>query len=214
MYFLIFIISFLIVFGVTPKIIRFAHKVDFLDYPSSHKLHDTPTPLLGGIAVYLGFSISLGLGILLLRIPRDGNLTGIFLGSFALLLLGLWDDKKKLSPSHKFFGQILVSLLFIIFSKGVIISNHNTLDAFILLLWIVGLINALNFLDNMDGLCGGITFIHCLAFFVIGVLNHQAIIILISLSLAGAMLAFLRYNFHPAKIFLGDAGSIHPLIPF
>jgi UDP-GlcNAc:undecaprenyl-phosphate GlcNAc-1-phosphate transferase len=208
MYFLIFIISFLIVFGVTPKIIRFAHKVDFLDYPSSHKLHDTPTPLLGGIAVYLGFSISLGLGIFLLRIPRDGNLMGIFLGSFALLLLGLWDDKKKLSPSHKFFGQILASLLFIIFSQRVIISTHSVLDVFILLLWIVGLINALNFLDNMDGLCGGITFIHCAVFFVVGVLSQQNMIILISLSLAGAMLAFLRYNFHPAKIFLGDAGSM------
>lgn len=133
---------------------------------------------------------------------------GVFLGSFALLLLGLWDDKKKLSPSHKFFGQVLASLLFIIFSQRVIISTHSALDAFILLLWIVGLINALNFLDNMDGLCGGITFIHCMAFLVIGVLNQQTMVILISLSLAGAILAFLRYNFHPAKIFLGDAGSM------
>lgn len=208
MYFLIFIISFLIVFLVTPKVIRFAHKVDFLDYPSSYKLHDKPTPLLGGTAVYLGFFISLSFGVFLSRISWDGNLMGIFLGSFALLLLGLWDDKRKLSPSHKFFGQILASLLFIIFSQRVIISTHAVLDAFILLLWIVGLINALNFLDNMDGLCGGITFIHCVAFFVIGVLNQQRMVVLISLSLAGALLAFLRYNFHPARIFLGDAGSM------
>jgi UDP-GlcNAc:undecaprenyl-phosphate GlcNAc-1-phosphate transferase len=208
MYFLIFIISFLIVFGITPKVIQFAHRVGFLDYPSPGKLHQRPTPLLGGAAVYLGFVFSLSLGVFLSGISWGGNLVGIFLGSFVLLLLGLWDDKKKLSPSHKFFGQILASLLFIIFSQRVILITHSFLDAFILLLWIVGLINALNFLDNMDGLCGGITFIHCMAFFVLGVLNQQMLVILISLSLAGAMLAFLRYNFHPAKIFLGDAGSM------
>lgn len=208
MRFLIFIISFSIVFWVIPKMIRFAHKVGFLDYPSPYKLHEKPTPLLGGVAVYLGFAISFSLGVFLSGIFWDGNLIGIFLGSLVLLLLGLWDDKRGLSPSHKFFGQILASLLFIIFSQRVIIPTNNFLDAFLLLLWIVGLINAMNFLDNMDGLCGGITFIHCMAFFVIGALNDQIIVVLISLSLGGAMLAFLRYNFRPAKIFLGDAGSM------
>ncbi|MCK4427387.1 MAG: undecaprenyl/decaprenyl-phosphate alpha-N-acetylglucosaminyl 1-phosphate transferase, partial [candidate division Zixibacteria bacterium] len=208
MYFLVFIISFFIVFLSTPKIIRFAHKVGFLDYPSPYKLHENPTPLLGGVVVYLGFAISLSLGIFLSGIFWDGNVVGVFLGSLVLLLLGLWDDKKKLSPSHKFFGQILAALLFIIFSQRVVLLTNNFFDAFILLLWIVGLINALNFLDNMDGLCGGITFIHCMTFFVIGVLNGQMIVVLTSLSLAGAMLAFLRYNFRPAKIFLGDAGSM------
>ena len=208
MYFLIFIISFLTVFFATPKVIRFAHKVGFLDYPTPHKVHEKPTPLLGGAVVYLGFAISLSWGVFLSGIPWGGNLMGIFLGSFLLVLLGLWDDKRKLSPSHKFFGQILASLLFIIFSQRPIILTHSFLDALILLLWIVGLINALNFLDNMDGLCGGITFIHCLAFLVIGLLNKQILVVLIALSLAGAVLAFLRYNFHPAKIFLGDAGSM------
>jgi UDP-GlcNAc:undecaprenyl-phosphate GlcNAc-1-phosphate transferase len=208
MYFLIFIISFLIVFGITPKVIRFAHKVGFLDYPSSCKLHQKPTPLLGGAAVYLGFVFSFCLGVFLSKISWDGNLVGIFLGSFVLLLLGLWDDKRGLSPSHKFFGQIFAALLFLIFSQRVVLLTNNFLDTFILLLWIVGLINALNFLDNMDGLCGGITFIHCMAFFVIGALNDQRVVVLLTLSLAGAMLAFLRYNFHPAKIFLGDAGSM------
>jgi UDP-GlcNAc:undecaprenyl-phosphate GlcNAc-1-phosphate transferase len=208
MYFLIFIISFLIVLGITPRVIQFAHKVGFLDYPTSYKLHQKPTPLLGGAAVYLGFATSFCLGVFLSKISWDGNLVGIFLGSFVLLLLGLWDDKKGLSPSHKFFGQIFAALLFLIFSPKVVLLTNNFLDTFILLLWIVGLINALNFLDNMDGLCGGITFIHCMAFFVIGALNDQRVVVLLTLSLAGAMLAFLRYNFHPAKIFLGDAGSM------
>ncbi len=208
MYLLVFVISFLVVFLSTPQIIRFAHKVGFLDYPSPYKLHEKPTPLLGGVAVYLGFAISFSLGVFLSGISRDGNLLGIFLGSLVLILVGLWDDKRGLSPSHKFFGQILASLLFIIFTPKVVILTNNFLDAFILLLWMVGLINALNFLDNMDGLCGGITFIHCMAFFVIGMLNDQMAVVLISLSLAGAVLAFLRYNFRPAKIFLGDAGSM------
>jgi UDP-GlcNAc:undecaprenyl-phosphate GlcNAc-1-phosphate transferase len=188
--------------------IRLAHKVGFLDYPSPYKLHENPTPLLGGVAVYLGFVISFSLAVFVWGISLDGNLIGIFLGSFMLVLLGLWDDKRGLSPSHKFFGQVLASLLFVIFSQRVVILTNNFLDAFILLFWIVGLINALNFLDNMDGLCGGITFIHCMAFFVIGMLNDQMLVVLISLSLGGAVLAFLRYNFRPAKIFLGDAGSM------
>ena len=156
----------------------------------------------------MGFVFSFCLGVFLSKISWDGNLVGIFLGSFVLLLLGLWDDKRGLSPSHKFFGQIFAALLFLIFSQRVVLLTNNFLDTFILLLWIVGLINALNFLDNMDGLCGGITFIHCMAFFVIGALNDQRVVVLLTLSLAGAMLAFLRYNFHPAKIFLGDAGSM------
>jgi UDP-GlcNAc:undecaprenyl-phosphate GlcNAc-1-phosphate transferase len=208
MYFLVFIISFLIVFGFIPKAIRFAHKVGFLDYPSPDKIHEKPTPLLGGVGVYLGFAVSLSLGVFMSGIFWDGNLIGIFLGSFTLLLLGLWDDKRKLSPSHKFFGQILASLMFLVLSQRAVLLTNNFLDAFILLLWILGMINALNFLDNMDGLCGGITFIHCMAFLVIGALSKQTIVVLMSLSLAGAMLAFLRYNFHPAKIFLGDAGSM------
>ncbi|MCK4223716.1 MAG: sugar transferase [candidate division Zixibacteria bacterium] len=206
--FLVFIISFVIVFGITPKVIRFAHKVGFLDYPTSYKLHKRPTPLLGGVVVYLGFIVSFSLGIFLSHIRWDGTLLGIFLGSLLLVLLGLWDDKKGLSPSHKLFGHISAALLFIFFSQRVILFTNSFLDALILLLWIVGLINALNFLDNMDGLCGGITFIHCIAFFVIGALTGQMVVVLISLSLAGAVLAFLKYNFRPAKIFLGDAGSM------
>jgi len=206
--FFVFIISFLIVFLLIPKVIRLAHNVGFLDYPSPSKLHEEPTPLLGGVAAYLGFVISFSFGVFLLGIPLEGNLIGIFLGSLVLLLLGLWDDRKGLSPSHKFFGQILASLLFIIFSQRVVILTSNFIDAFILLLWIVSLVNALNFLDNMDGLCGGITFIHCMAFVVIGVLTDQIVVILMGVSLGGSMLAFLRYNFRPAKIFLGDAGSM------
>ena len=208
MYLLVFIISFLVVFLSTPKVIRLAHRIGFLDYPSPQKIHENPTPLLGGVVVYLGFAISFCFGILVSGISWDGNLDGIFLGSLVLLLLGLWDDKKKLSPSHKFLGQVLAALLFITFSQRPIILTSNFLDAFIILLWVVGLINALNFLDNMDGLCGGITFIHCMAFLAIGALNHQTAVVLLSLSLAGAVLAFLRYNFRPAKIFLGDAGSM------
>ena len=205
---LVFIISFLIVLGVTPELIRFAHKRDFLDYPTSYKLHQKPTPLLGGLAVYSGFIISFVLGIWLSGISLDRTLMGIILVSLALLLLGLWDDKRGLSPSHKLFGQILASLLFILLSQRVILLTSSFLDAFILLLWIVGLINAVNFLDNMDGLCGGITIIHCVAFFAIGALTGQMVVVLISVCLAGATFAFLRYNFHPAKIFLGDAGSM------
>jgi UDP-GlcNAc:undecaprenyl-phosphate GlcNAc-1-phosphate transferase len=204
----VFFFSLLVVSFITPLLIKIAGKYDFLDYPSSLKIHTKPTPLLGGLAVFIGFTIALFLGLFFLRLPINPDIAGILIGAMLVLVVGLWDDKKGLSPSWKLLGQIIAAISFLLLSHNVKILTGSNWDILILLLWIVGLMNAVNFLDAMDGLCGGISFISASAFLVIALFTHQTYSVIITLALMGGLLGFLRYNWSPAKIFLGDAGSM------
>ena len=202
------IISSAIVIAITPRVMEIAHRLDFLDYPEQRKLHLRPTPLLGGIGVFLGFWLGVIVGSFLVHIPWRGELIGLLVGSLVVIGLGLVDDKKGMNPSIKFSGQIAASLVFIILSQSSRMFSGSLWDSLVLLVWMVGLMNALNFLDNMDGLCSGISVIVALAFFVLAYFTGNTILLLISLALTGALLGFLKYNFSPAKIFLGDTGSM------
>jgi len=207
-YIIILPVAFFIVLGISPLLIKLANKFDFLDYPSSLKIHIRPTPLLGGVAVYVGFLTAFLLGLILLGLPLNADIVSILIGSVLVLAVGLWDDKKGLSPSWKLVGQIIAAISFLMLSGNVKILTGSDWDVLILLLWIVGLMNAINFLDAMDGLCGGISFISASAFLVIALFTHQTYSVIIALALMGGLLGFLRYNWSPAKIFLGDAGSM------
>jgi UDP-GlcNAc:undecaprenyl-phosphate GlcNAc-1-phosphate transferase len=208
MIFLTLVVSFIIVLSITPLMMRVASRFNFLDYPEQRKLHLKPTPLLGGVGVFFGFWSGLVVSLLFSHISRGSEIMGLFLGSLAVIGLGLVDDKKGMNPSIKFSGQITASLIFIFFSGSSGIFSGGLWDTLILLVWMVGLMNALNFLDNMDGLCSGISVIVALAFFVLAYFTSNTILLLISLALTGALLGFLKYNFSPAKIFLGDTGSM------
>ena len=203
----IFLASFILVLILTPFFKRLAFKTNFLDYPDPRKVHSRPTPLLGGASVFLGFSGGVLLS-LLSGIRWTNELSGIFLGGLVILGLGLLDDKRGMSPGVKFTGQILASFLFLLTSRSLGILNLGFFENLLLLLWMVGLMNAFNFLDNMDGLCSGISFIAAAAFLVVFIFTAQTAPIILCLSLMGALLGFLIYNFPPAKIFLGDAGSM------
>jgi UDP-GlcNAc:undecaprenyl-phosphate GlcNAc-1-phosphate transferase len=205
---IILAVAFVVVLGIAPLLIKLANKFDFLDYPSSLKIHMKPTPLLGGVAVYVGFLTALLLGLILLGLPSNPDILGVLIGGGLVVAVGLWDDKQGLSPSWKLIGQIIAAISFLLLSRNVKILTGSDWDVLILLLWIVGLLNAVNFLDAMDGLCGGISFISASAFLVIALFTHQAYSVIISLALMGGLLGFLRYNWSPAKIFLGDAGSM------
>jgi UDP-GlcNAc:undecaprenyl-phosphate GlcNAc-1-phosphate transferase len=204
----IFFFSLLVVSLITPWLIKMARKYDFLDYPSALKIHTNPTALLGGIAVFGGFFTALLLGLILLNLPLNSDIIGLLSGGILVVLVGLWDDKKGLSPSWKLVGQIFAAISFLMLSGNVKILTGSDWDILILLLWMIGLMNAVNFLDAMDGLCGGISFISASAFLVIALFTRQTYSVIISLALMGALLGFLRYNWSPAKIFLGDAGSM------
>jgi|GEM_PF-73034 len=207
-YLITFLCSLVVVLATTPILIKLAKRFDFLDYPSALKVHTRPTPLLGGLAVFIGFLFALLLGLILFDLSFSADVVGILTGGALVLTFGLVDDKKGLSPSYKLLGQIIAAISFLVLSHNAKILTGSGWDVLILLLWMVGLMNAVNYMDAMDGLCGGISFIAASAFLVIALLNHQMLSALLALALMGGLLGFLRFNFTPAKIFLGDAGSM------
>lgn len=207
LYLLSFVVSFLLVLVLTPFFIKLAIKKNFLDYPDPRKVHLHPTPLLGGVSVFIGFS-----GGILLSLLSGGlwsnELLGVFSGGLLILGLGIIDDKRGMQPGVKFLGQIVASFVFLLITQSFGILGFGFLGDILFLIWMVGLMNAFNFLDNMDGLCSGISFIAVAAFFLIFMFADQLNPAIICLSFLGSLLGFLIYNLPPAKIFLGDAGSM------
>lgn len=210
-----FILAFLTVYSITPFVIKFAWKTNFLDNPNARKVHKKATPLLGGIAVYIGFFFLALYTFITKQHAISLPIVGYLLGASLIVVVGVVDDKKGMAPMIKMAGQILSCLIFV-FSNDV----HNLFGPVyvtlpIILLWMVGLMNALNFLDNMDGIITGMSGILALGFYAISFISktHELmpqadVISLISLIFAGSVFGFLPYNFNPAKIFLGDAGSM------
>jgi len=193
---------------ITPMLRRVAWATGYLDHPEARKLHIAATPLLGGVAVAVGTAVGANLGLWSL----DGTVPARSLwwmgGALLAVVLGLYDDRWGLAPAPKMFIQGAAAWLFL--QGGV--YPHAYFGPFwgqvLAILWMVGLMNAINFLDNMDGIVGGMTAICATAFAVLLAVwgwTHEA---LFALGLAGATLGFLRYNFTPARIFLGDAGSL------
>ncbi len=206
-YIFIFLISLLLVLVLTPLFRKLAFKTNFLDYPDPRKIHLQPTPLLGGASVFLGFCGAVFLSFLS-GYPWTNELSGVLIGGLIVIGFGLWDDKFGMQPGVKFLGQILASFIFLLVSHSLGSLSFGVIGDLLLFLWMVGLMNAINFLDNMDGLCSGISFIAATAFMLIFIFNSQGDQIILCLALMGALLGFLVYNFPPAKIFLGDAGSM------
>ncbi len=222
-----FIISFLLPvilsLLITPLVIRFAKIIDATDTPDERKIHSNEMPRIGGLGIFLSVAISIGVVIFLFPdlftgIIEDNNRTAILGFCFlSLFVMGFWDDLKSLSPEVKFFIQLLLAS--IIYFAGFKISNiTNPLDMGVLnvevidfpltILWIVGVTNAFNLIDGLDGLTSGVATIACIAIFSVSAVSGQFVVAILSLIVAGALVGFLRYNFNPAKIFLGDSGSL------
>jgi len=212
------IMSFLLCLTFTPVIRRIAVYKDWLAYPTKERWHDKPTALMGGIAIYLAMAIPLFLecdfSTILPHImgfgahatlPSIG--TVIWLGVTLLFLLGLLDDFIRIKPQTKLVGQILVASMVAFLGFRLHWFSSLTTDTVLTIFWIVGITNAFNLLDNMDGLCAGVGLISamCLAFLFAGVAPGA---FLTALLLAGALAGFLIYNFNPASIFMGDCGSL------
>jgi len=193
---------------VTPLVRKVAWATGYLDHPEARKLHVAATPLLGGVAVALGTAIGSNLGFWSLDMVLPTRALWWMAGAAAAVGLGLVDDKRGMGPAPKLFIQALAAWLFL--QGGVYPQAYfgPFWGQAIAIFWMVGLMNAINFLDNMDGIVGGVTAICALAFAALLAIwgwPHEA---LFALGLAGATLGFLRYNFAPARIFLGDTGSL------
>ncbi len=202
------LLSFLVVVSLMPLIRRLALRVGFLDLPSARKVHASPIPLGGGLAVFISFVAVIIAMTFVFDFSDARPAIGIIVGATLIVIMGLCDDYYNMGFQVKLLGQIIAAVLFLTFIKDV--SPMMSFPAYPVLavLWIVSLQNALNFLDNMDGLCTGISMMIAVGFGVLFAIKGMPVFAVMSFALAGAAIGFLRYNLPPANIFLGDTGSL------
>jgi UDP-GlcNAc:undecaprenyl-phosphate GlcNAc-1-phosphate transferase len=195
----------LLAFLATPLTRILARRLGMLDQPGLRKSHRSPVPLLGGLAIYLALAIAF-----IVFGNRDWRAegAGILGGATLLFLTGFWDDRYGLPVWVKLAAQFLAAITVMLTGIQVHLFNLWWLDDAITLVWIVGITNALNLMDNMDGLAAGITLVAALFFFVMAAVEGQGLVSGLAAALAGAAAGFLFYNFAPAVSFMGDAGSL------
>ncbi len=204
-YILILVSALLLAVGVTPLAQRAARRTGMVDKPSARKQHTVPTPLLGGAAIYLAVILAL---ILLGNRFYVNQVAGIFLGATLMSFLGLWDDRRGLSPWVKLIGQFLAAGVLLLTDVRISFLPWEALNIVATLVWVVLITNAMNLLDNMDGLSGGVAAIAALFFLLFAAMSKQYLVGALAAALVGACIGFLYYNFNPARIFMGDTGSL------
>ena len=228
-YIFAFLTAFLLSFALTPIMGRIAVKFNFLDIPDDRKIHKGPIPRIGGFAVFIAF-----LATALFFVNIDRGLFGVLLAASFLVVVGIFDDKYSLPPLVKLLGHLVAAILLISFGvKLGIVTNpfggvvdladykillHLGSSSFFIpvisdvltVFWVVLLINALNFLDGLDGLAAGVSGIGALTLFFLSAsaFINQPVTAFLCIILAGASFGFLPFNFHKAKVFLGDSGSM------
>ncbi len=203
----IILVSAALAFSVTPLTRWLARRWGTVAQPGIRRVHRSPVPLLGGIALYLGVTLAFVL------FGRRDWLTegiGILGGATLMFLTGLWDDRFGLPPRVKLGANIVAGLFLIGFGVQVQLFGFWPLDWAITLLWVVGITNAVNLMDNMDGLAAGITATGAAVFFGLAAAQGQGLVASLAAALFGSALGFLFYNFAPAVSFMGDAGA-YPL---
>lgn len=212
------IISYLLGVFIVPLVIAYSKKQGLIDEPNERKIHKEPISRLGGIAIFSSTMLTFLFLVFLSYYPYGSLLSGILLGSSLMFLLGLVDDIYTLNAKFKLFIQVMIStLVYLLGVKidtiinpfgGVIQLGH--FSYLITVLWIVGISNAVNFIDGIDGLAGSVITVNSITLGIIAVamVPPNPMSALIAFILAGSMLAFLTYNFNPAKIFMGDSGAL------
>jgi len=217
-YFIGFILSFILSLTLTPIFIKIAKKYKIMDYPDERKIHSKPVPYLGGLSIYLSFIILFFIGMYFFGILHwDKKNIVLMISSFLILLLGLYDDTKRAKPLFKLTIQIFIALYIAL--SGILIDRITNpfggtiffpywLSIVITIFWIVGMINAINLIDGLDGLASGVIAISSIFIFIIAFIKQNVFIAYITSIFSGAVGGFLIYNFPPAKIFMGDTGSM------
>lgn len=204
--FIIALGAFLITLLSIPRVKTLAIALGFVDAPSKRKVHSTPMPLLGGLAIFGGAMVAMAV-----YYGRSGSNRDILavLGAAAIIVVvGLIDDRKPLPAPIKLGGQLAAFLLAAYFGTRISLPIPLYANFFLTIIWMSVITNAINFLDNMDGLCAGVSAVACAFIMLFAALNEQNVIGPMAAAIFGACLGFLRYNFKPASIFMGDAGSL------
>ena len=220
-YLAFFLTATVLAYLTTPLIRHLAQRTNILDYPSERKIHQKPIPLLGGIPIFISFNLTVIVAFVFAKSFFDerflSNWPALLICQIIILGLGFFDDLIRLEPLTKFLFQILVGVLIVLFGFGI----HSVANPFggkiialgflsvpITIIWFVLITNALNLVDGLDGLATGTALIACLTIFALSYFNQNISVSIVALILAGSLFGFLRYNFYPAKIFLGDTGSL------
>jgi UDP-N-acetylmuramyl pentapeptide phosphotransferase/UDP-N-acetylglucosamine-1-phosphate transferase len=206
-YITIFAASLVLALIGTPVVRALATRAGVVSNPDARRVHARPTPLLGGIAIFIAALASL---VIFGKGSEYGHGLGMLIGVALIVLVGFLDDLYHIPALVKLSGQIVAAIVIIPFGISVEISGAPWLDAILTVGWVVGVTNAFNLIDNMDGLSAGIAAIASFSIFAIAAHVGQYLVAATSLALCGACLGFLRYNFGrmPARIFMGDTGSL------
>ncbi len=204
-YVLVAITALVLAAVATPMVRRVAWRYGFVDQPSVRKVHAAPMPRLGGVAIYLGFIVAL---LLLGTRFRINELVGIMVGATLVSIIGGIDDRRPVNPLPKLAVQALAAGILIFSGVQVQMFHTQWINVLVTIVWVVGITNALNFLDNMDGLSAGVATVAAGFFLLLAALSGQYLVGALAAALLGACIGFLFYNFNPASIFMGDSGSL------
>ncbi|NQT00133.1 MAG: undecaprenyl/decaprenyl-phosphate alpha-N-acetylglucosaminyl 1-phosphate transferase [Candidatus Omnitrophica bacterium] len=216
----VFAIALAVAYLLTPIFRSLARKLGVMSQPGPRSVHTKPIPYLGGLAIYFASLIAMLVAFYAdqhFRTEFSEKLPGLLAGATLIVILGLWDDIRNIKAITKLSGQIVVA--FVLFANGFRIELLTNpfggeieiplfWSALITVIWIVGVVNALNLIDGLDGLASGVASIASLSLLFIALSLGNYITAFLLAGLAGASLGFLRFNFHPAKIFMGDTGSM------
>ena len=194
-----------LLFGLILTILarRTAHRTGLVAAPRQDRWHSKPTAMLGGVAIYAAFII--GYAFFLPNLPASYP---IIAGGSLLFFTGLIDDINPIKPYAKLVIQLIAAAMAVYFGLHLPWVNYQWINDFLTIFWLIGITNAINLLDNMDGLAGGVSFISCVFLTITFLLNGQTQEAMLPALLGGAVLGFLAFNFSPASIFMGDCGSM------
>ena len=210
----IIIITFVLSLILTPLSIKFAKHVGAVDIPDGkRKVHNKPIPSMGGIAIFISFLIGY-----MLFAPKSDQMLAVLIGGFIVVLTGICDDIKPLSPKWKLFGQTIASLIVTIYG-GLVFKDMQIFGHFfefgifaypLTIIFIIAITNAINLTDGLDGLAAGSSSIYFITIAILGFImqNLGGLDVILCLILFGACLGFLIFNFSPAMVFMGDTGSL------
>ena len=208
-----FLVALAVTFVLTPVVKNFAIRIGAVDKPDARKVHHGPIPRLGGLAIYAGFMVSV-----IATIGFTYEMVGIMVGATFLIAVGIADDVYSLPPKVKLLGQIIAAAIpVVIFNINIewidvprlgIIYLPEIISLPLTIFWIIGFVNTVNLIDGLDGLAAGIATIASIAIALLAFQMGQWVAAAAMVAMTGACLAFLQYNFNPAKIFMGDTGSM------
>lgn len=214
---LMFLAAFAVAVVCTPLAIRLAPKIGAVDIPKdARRVHTKPMPRFGGMALYLGTT-----SVVTLFLPKDSQLWGIILSSTLMYLVGVVDDLRGISAKVKLLGQIVCATILYVFSIRISMMGNPfpvgpevfrfpiVISYLATVVWVVGVTNAVNLIDGLDGLAAGVCTIAGLSIAYTAYLHERLTTCAVMSALAGACLGFLIFNFNPAKIFMGDSGSLY-----